>query len=283
MIVNLEQGSTEWLQYRRSKIGGSDAPIIMGVSPYKTVKVLFEEKVQGISQTQEHFGMKRGKELEPLVLAIINEEIKANFAPAVIQNDSYPFLIASLDGYDSSKNVACEIKCPNSTDHALAVKGKVPAHYFPQLQHIMFVCNLGEMLYVSYSDYADQKLAYVTVKADKEYQEEMLEKEKIFYKSLCMELLDDSFNLVSHRPEIDVLYHSYKDIKEEIKKLEDKAEKLKDAIVALCEEKNVTTNDVAITKHTRVSCDYDKICKEYDIDKDLYSKTSTYWSIKERK
>ena len=52
----MEQKSEEWLDWRKKGIGSSDAPIIMGVSPWKTPFELWEEKTgtqrayEGINQ-----------------------------------------------------------------------------------------------------------------------------------------------------------------------------------------------------------------------------------------
>ena len=44
-IINLEQNSFEWEINRMSGIGSSDAPSIMGVSPYTTALQLWNDKV----------------------------------------------------------------------------------------------------------------------------------------------------------------------------------------------------------------------------------------------
>ena len=42
MIVDLQQNTPEWLEFRRLRIGASDAPVIMEVSPYTTPYTLWE-------------------------------------------------------------------------------------------------------------------------------------------------------------------------------------------------------------------------------------------------
>lgn len=43
-FLNLLQNTQEWEKFRLQKIGASDAPIIMGVSPWKTPFQLWLEK-----------------------------------------------------------------------------------------------------------------------------------------------------------------------------------------------------------------------------------------------
>ena len=48
--MNLVQGSTEWVEARRSTFNASEAPAMMGVSPYQTRTDLLRMKATGITQ-----------------------------------------------------------------------------------------------------------------------------------------------------------------------------------------------------------------------------------------
>lgn len=284
-ILTLEQNTPEWLEFRRTKIGASDAPIIMGVSPYKKVTQLFEEKFTGISHTREHFGMKAGKELEPIALSLLNSSLEANLQPYVVQSCDHPFLIASLDGYDPIRKIACEIKAPCHEDHALAISGLVPSKYYPQLQHQLFVSGLDSIIYCSYRDF---DIATVIVSADPEYQREMFDKEKLFYKSLCQGFLDESFvPTIIDNPTIDALFAELQAVRNEKKflltPLEEKEEALKNAIVSLANNSPMATQKCSIKKVTRTTYDYKQIIQDYDVTLDIYKKESSYWDVKERK
>ena len=50
LIDDLEQGSTEWLDWRRGVIGASDAATIMGENPWASSRRLLEEKL-GLHQS----------------------------------------------------------------------------------------------------------------------------------------------------------------------------------------------------------------------------------------
>lgn len=43
--IKLEHNSPEWLEFRKTGIGGSDAAAILGLSPFKTNVEVWEEKV----------------------------------------------------------------------------------------------------------------------------------------------------------------------------------------------------------------------------------------------
>ena len=48
-VHDLIQGSPEWLSYRTEHFNASDAPAMMGVSPYKTRTQLLHEMHTGIA------------------------------------------------------------------------------------------------------------------------------------------------------------------------------------------------------------------------------------------
>lgn len=284
-IVDLMQNTPEWLEYRRTKIGASDAPVIMGVSPYKKVQVLFNEKLTGVSHTVIHNGITAGKELEPIALGLLNRQLGTDLQPYVVQSIEHPYLIASLDGYDPITKTACEIKVPCESDHHLAAMGHVPAKYYPQLQHQMLVSGLDKIVYCSYRDL---DIITVIVPVDLDYQKDLLEKEKLFYKSLCDGFLDESFiPMIIDNPTIDVLFAELQALREEKKRLlapiEEKEESLKNAIVSLADNMQMNTQTCSIKRMTRTSYDYKQMAKDYNITINNYKKESTYWDIRERK
>jgi len=281
-LLALEQNSQEWLDFRRTKIGASDAPIIMGVSPYKSPKQLLNEKRTGVSSTVIHAGIQAGKDLEPYALSLLNADKGLKMEPIVCQSDEYEFMIASYDGYDLDANVACEIKVPNLADHQLAVNGKVPEKYYPQLQHQMLVSNLKSIIYCSYRDL---EIATVVVERDEAYLKSLIAKEKEFYE--CM-LDEESYALGYEENDLlDDLFQKLQEFraekKELVKVLEDKEEKLKAAILALIGEKETKTYKTTIKKIYRTTYDYKKMAEDYRCNTELYKKESFFWDFKETK
>ena len=278
--IQLIQGSDAWHEFRRTHIGSSDAPILMGVSPYKNLEQLLKEKVTGVSSQVEHAGMKRGKDLEPLVLSMLNAKLSTAMEPAVFEHDDHSFLSASLDGYDAVSKIICEIKCPNALDHKLAVQGKVPEKYIPQLQHAMLVTGLKEIVYCSYSA---GEIVIVNVTADEIYQATLLEQCAKFYESMKAGLLSADLDATEDRPDIDSLFLHYADMKDKVKFYEEAAEEAKKALIDAVGYRAIQTRHVKIKEVKRSSYDYAKLCDDFQIDKEPYKKTSSYWDIRERK
>lgn len=281
-LLALEQNSQEWLEFRRSKIGASDAPIIMGVSPYKSPKQLLNEKRSGVSSTVMHSGIQAGKDLEPYALSLLNAKLNLKMEPIVCQSDEIDFMIASYDGYDLEANVACEIKVPNLVDHLLAINGKVPEKYYPQLQHQMLVSNLKSIIYCSYRDL---EIAIVIVERDEAYLKSLIAKEKEFYE--CM-LDEESYALGYEENDLlDDLFQKLQEFKAEkkelIRVLEDKEEKLKEAILALVGQRETKTYKTTVRKIYRTTYDYKKMAEDYKCNLEPYKKESFFWDFKETK
>jgi putative phage-type endonuclease len=173
----MKAGSEEWLKMRRTKIGASDAPIIMGVSPWCTPLQLYEQKVFDIEILDNEY-MERGRELEPFAMKAFEDQTGHIIYSMVITHDSLQWMIATMDGITIDKTIAVEIKCPGKRDHFMAMNGLIPQKYIPQLQHQMEVCQLSEINYFSF----DGKYGVnIIVERDQEYINELLDKEKEFW------------------------------------------------------------------------------------------------------
>ena len=167
-IIDLEQGTPEWLAWRSGGLGGSDAPVIMGCSPYGTAQSLWEEK-RGLRQRPPtNPGQLRGHELEPLARQALEQHLDMSLEPACAQHDTIPCLRASFDALSFSGDVMGECKAPNVRDHAMALAGRVPAKYVPQVQHLYQVNDLAERAYyVSYRP--NEPVAILPVMRDEVY------------------------------------------------------------------------------------------------------------------
>lgn len=128
------------------------APVIMGVSPFQTKLQLWEEIVFDHEKPKTK-AMERGSALEGKARAWFNNKVGREYRPVVLQSVAHPELIASLDGYfenSEGKPHLLEIKCPGTEAHLMALEGKIPDYYYPQLQHQMDLAGVSEMLYVSF-------------------------------------------------------------------------------------------------------------------------------------
>lgn len=153
-IVEFEQGSPEWKDWRNAGIGGSDLPVIMGVSPYSTPAKLWEVKKSGIDTFSGNWATERGQRLEPEARALCEQSLSVAMCqpvilrPVCMESSHNPWQRASLDGFAEvddatfglKARVGVEIKCLGEKAHMEAVQhGTIPGHYMPQLawqQHV---------------------------------------------------------------------------------------------------------------------------------------------------
>ncbi len=148
----MEQKSEEWLDWRKKGIGSSDAPIIMGVSPWKTPFELWEEKTGRVQPEQtSNWAQERGNELEPVARAKFEIEYDMEMSPALCQHEEYPQLRASMDGWNPKYKVGLEIKFLGANDFKLAKEqGVIPEKYFPQIQHQFLVTGAEKIYFYGY-------------------------------------------------------------------------------------------------------------------------------------
>ncbi len=181
-LLDFAQGSQEWLSMRRNCIGASDAPVIMGVSPYRTREQLMNDKVYGTSQ-KNNAAMIYGKKMEPELLRCCELWMSDTpmFPGKVYAHDVHSWMIASIDVSNLDVTMIFETKCANKVDHEIAVSGNIPPKYYPQVQHQIKVLELPGAYYFSYHK-GEGKLIYS--RRDDAYIEDMFQKELAFYEEM---------------------------------------------------------------------------------------------------
>lgn len=175
-IVSHKQGTKEWREWRGRGLGASDAPAVMGESPWTSPFELWLDKTGLMSRSPVNefqvAAMKRGNELEPIARKMYEDSVGRNYPSLSATMDDFEYLRASFDGYNEDTNTIIEIKCPNKLDHAKAEKGKIPTKYIAQIQQQLLISNAAECKYVSYNG---KDLAVVTISPDKQYQAKLQE------------------------------------------------------------------------------------------------------------
>lgn len=196
-IVSVRQNGKEWREWRGRGLGASDAPAIMGESPWQTPFELWLDKTGIRSRPPVNefalAAMQRGTKLEPQARAIFEKKMGKLFPALSAEHDTHDFIRASFDGINMELNAICEIKCPGKESHAKAVKGQVPKNYIAQIQQQLLVSGLDLCYYVSW-DGESSHVEVVEVRADKAYQERLLAEVTDFWKRVCEKVLPDVSN-----------------------------------------------------------------------------------------
>jgi putative phage-type endonuclease len=135
MIHSLVQGSAEWLAHRANYWNASDAPAMMGVSPYKKRSELLHEKATGIApevgqHTQRLFD--DGHRFEALARPLAEEIIGTDLYPASVTRGK---MAASLDGLTMGEDIQWEHKSLNDEIRAATCAAELPIYYRVQMEH----------------------------------------------------------------------------------------------------------------------------------------------------
>lgn len=143
----------EWLQWRSKGVGGSDAPVVLGISPYQTPFQLWEEKTGKVPLEREtnEYITKKGNQYESFARSkyeLIND---MEMPPVRYEHHEISYLRATLDGGNQQEKKGIEIKY-NGKDVHEAVKKfkKIPEDHMAQLQHQLFVTGFKSIDYLSY-------------------------------------------------------------------------------------------------------------------------------------
>lgn len=277
----MEQRTYEWHEFRRSKIGASDAPPIMGVSPWKTAYQLFEEKMEFRTHQINSVQTLRGINLEPEALRKFEELTGYLMSPKVIIHPTIEYMMASLDGLELEGKAIVEIKCPGQKDHQYALDGQVPEKYIPQLQHQLEVSGLQKMYYFSYN-VTSWKI--IEVYKDENYINNLLKKEKEFFECITNktppQITDEEYKEMGCE-NWKRLSNEWKSISHQIKTLEKKREFLKKDLLCLASDSKAKGNGVSVSKFIRRGViDIESLPKEKQLDLEEYRKpNSESWRI----
>jgi putative phage-type endonuclease len=147
--INLASRS-EWLEKRKSYIGGSDAACIVGLNPYESNVDLWElktgrRKAEDISDNPcVRYGTEAESHLRAL-FALDFPQYKVDYSEHNMWlNSDHPFAHASLDGWLTAKDGrrgVLEIKTANIQSPAQKSKwdNRIPDNYFCQVCHYLAV------------------------------------------------------------------------------------------------------------------------------------------------
>lgn len=273
-VVELEQNTTEWKQWRSKKIGASDAPIIMGVSPFATPLQLWLQKTGRAAGFSGNWATERGQLLEPAARS--RYELKSDLElPAVtLVHPRYKFLSASLDGYSAEASVCLEIKIAGADvfdmakgDPAKKIAGKCHPKYYPQVQQQLLVSGAKEChFFVCKAETKNGQHtivddALVVVTPDPEFQKDMLVTLLGFWN--CMQsdtpppLTDRDYMELDDQSSL-FLFSDYKNKKLELAAKEQQLAELADSIklleVQLDELREQAIEEVEVHNHPRIEC-----------------------------
>ena len=120
----------EWLRWRTTGIGGSDAGTVLGVNPYKTKRELFYEKtgVQPIKpKDNDSLPLRWGHALEETVAEEFSRQtgLRVYEVKGMYQHPLYPFMLANVDRFiDLPDGTTGILECKSQPQQQIQMGGR---------------------------------------------------------------------------------------------------------------------------------------------------------------
>mgnify|MGYP001276816094 CR=1 FL=1 len=241
----------EWLNARKKGIGGSDAPVVLGLSKYKTPFELWLEKTdQTFVDESQSEAAYFGSLLEDLVAKEFEKRTgkKVRRNNFILQHPKYDFIIANIDRKVVGENALLECKTASAYYAKEWENDEVPAPYLVQVQHYMGVTGyekayiavlIGGQKFVWKEVERDDELIDMIFQAERHFWHEHVEKNippKLDGSSAAEEYLKKRYSNAEPGKTVD-LKHEYKEkiqellsLKETIKQLEEQKKALENEI-----------------------------------------------------
>ena len=185
----MQQGSPEWLEYRRTRGGASEVAALLGCSPWypRTAADLYDLKTGATSQ-HVTAAMRRGTELESAARALVEEDVGEAFCPGMAAYSENPRIIASLDGITLDGDRIIEIKVPAKGRDSdlwahIQKHGSPPDYYWWQVQQ-QLLCSGADHAIIAVYSHDPRDLATVIVDHDEQAQGRIVEVWTEFFAAL---------------------------------------------------------------------------------------------------
>lgn len=195
----------EWLEIRKTGIGGSDAGAVCGVNPWKSPVEVWLDKTGQASEFTDNERMFWGRELEDVVanhFANLNG-FKVRRNNAVLIHPEYDFMLANLDREIVGQEEKTILEVKTASEYTLKkwtegeipaicmtfengvwvpakgeILGNIPEHYQLQVQHYMAVTGatkaylavlIGGQRYMQYEISRDEELIGFLIKIESDF------------------------------------------------------------------------------------------------------------------
>ena len=283
IIIDYEQNSQAWQEWRSSVYGASDAAAMLGISPYKSRDTLLQEKATGNSAPVNDW-MKAifaaGHAAETAIMPVLEARVGEPLYNLVGEAEGY--IAASFDGITYDHKTIVEHKLLRNSAASrkrfdMAAQGELAEHDMAQVQQQLLVSGAERCLFCV-SDGTAESLAIAEVFPDADW-----------FARIKSGWAHFSADLLAYRPnrEDEAFIQAaaeWRAIKAQLAELEEAEKAARQRLETLGEEsgqKTLKGGGITITRTERKgSVDYSKIPELQGADLEPYRKEgSNYWKI----
>ena len=183
----------DWLELRKKGLGGSDAAAVLGISPFRTARDLYYDKLGIVTADDQAnwVALEVGTLLEPLVARIFEAKtgLKVYQRKCMFQHPLYPWMLADLDymvDLPDGTTAIVEIKTTNyNAKDKWWYNGEeiVPVYYETQGRHYMAVMNLDRVYYCCLYGNKEDAAIIRRIDRDMDYEMELIALEQDFWEN----------------------------------------------------------------------------------------------------
>lgn len=137
----------EWLDTRRTGIGGSDSSTIVGLNPYNSPYSLYLDKIGDCAEKPDSEAMRQGRDFEQYVadrwMEATGKKCRRN--NFMWRSTRWPYMLADIDREIVGENAGLECKTTSVFNKSDLACGEIPQTYYVQCQHYMAVLGFDRM------------------------------------------------------------------------------------------------------------------------------------------
>lgn len=143
LITTEDLPYVDWLEYRKTGMGGSDASVVCGISRYKSLVELWMEKTGQLPPQEAGEAAYWGTMLESVVREEFTKRtgIEVGKPSVILQSEEHPFMLANVDGICEHPELgACIFEAKTASAYKAGEwEDTIPDEYMCQVQHYMAV------------------------------------------------------------------------------------------------------------------------------------------------
>lgn len=186
LCSTLNMKHSEWLEWRRKGIGGSDAGALCGVNPYSSPVAVYLDKTGQSVEKEDSEQMRIGRDLEAYVADRFVEATgkKVRRQNSIFYHEKYPFMLANVDRLIVGEDAGLECKTTNSYSADKWKDGKIPESYEIQCHHYMAVTG-AKRWYIACL-IGNSQFVWRTIERDEELIDSLIQIESDFWNNYVL-------------------------------------------------------------------------------------------------
>lgn len=259
-ILNLKQGTQEWLESRKNSFNASETPALFGVNPFTPKNPLELAHLKyGYLEIFQNKAMKNGHDNELWIRSYVLNKTGIIFVPLVGAWEEDERFRASFDGISFELDVVLEIKYSKHTFNKVK-NGEIPKNYYIQVQHQLMVSGAEKALF-AVANPESKEVIIKEIKPDKTLFKEIKERWECFEKEYKGKELPP-LEVERKDVEWELAAAAYKAAELHYKEAKEQYELAKEALIALANGIKSKGYGVTVTPVKSTRYEYSK-AKEY--------------------